>query len=54
MGGDTVSISNTYFFGSDVNQATLRSWGEKVKADTLATVLDARKRGGKMKQAFAR
>lgn len=51
-GGDNVSIANTYYFGSDVNRATLMTWAEKVKSDTVAAVIAARRAGGPMKRAF--
>lgn len=52
-GGDSITIIQHMTFGSDVNQATLKSWGEKVKQATVSEVIDQRRRGGPMKRAFA-
>jgi hypothetical protein len=53
-GGGDVTINQTMVFGSDVSQATLRTWGQQVKNETIAAVLDKRRRAGKFKQTFAR
>ena len=52
-GGGGVNIYQTMYFGSDVNQATLRAWGEQVKQSTVAEIVDRRRRGGDVKTAFA-
>jgi len=53
-GGDsTVIVNQTMYFGSDVTQSTLRDWAIKTKNETIAAVIDGRRRGGSMKQAFA-
>ena len=52
-GGGTVVINQTLNFGSDVTQSTLKTWAEQTKQATMAAVIDARRRGGQMKAAFA-
>lgn len=46
MGGDSVVIHQTNYFGSDVNRGTLATWAERVKADTITAVRSERSRGG--------
>ncbi len=52
-GGGAPVIHQTMYFGSDVNQATLRSWGERVKADTMAAIVADRRAGGVTKRVFS-
>lgn len=53
LGGDTVVINQSFSFGSDVNQATLRSWAEQIKKDTISSLVYAKRSGNAgLKKAF--
>lgn len=43
-GSSPVIIRQTMYFGSDVSRATLRTWGEQIKQETIAEVHDRRRR----------
>lgn len=47
-----INITMNQHFGSDVDHATLRAWGEQVKQESVAAVADARMRGGAYAGAF--
>lgn len=45
--GDTVVVNQTMYFGSDVNQATLRTWAARIREETKLDILSQRRRGAK-------
>ena len=52
-GGDSVTVHQTMYFGSDVTQATLRTWAAQVQRQTEASIIAKRKRGdASVKAAF--
>ena len=53
-GGQSIVINQRMAFGSDVNRATLMTWGREIKRQTIGEIVEQKRRGSSnVGRAFA-